>query len=99
MVEEFLYQRMIHKHIPAAASCYFSLFVNGEDWGIYTNVQQTNAEFLTEWFMDNSGARWRTDSPEGLEVLEVEVEVPAAAVAVAALVVVAVLTGRRNGCT
>ena len=44
-LKEFLYQRMIRKHIPAAASCYVNLFVNAEDWGIYTNVQQTNAEF------------------------------------------------------
>ena len=39
-LKEFLYQRIIRKHIPAAASCYVNLFVNGEDWGIYTNVQQ-----------------------------------------------------------
>ena len=53
-VREFVFQRIIRKHIPAAASCFINLHINGEDWGIYTNVQQTNSEFLNEWFMDNS---------------------------------------------
>jgi spore coat protein CotH len=64
-LREFLFQRLIRKHIPAAASCFIKLSINGEDWGIYTNVQQTNSEFLAEWFMDSSGARWRADSPAG----------------------------------
>ncbi|MBM72143.1 MAG: hypothetical protein CL847_05120 [Crocinitomicaceae bacterium] len=64
-MREFIFQRIIRKHIPAAASNYINLYINGEDWGIYTNVQQTNAEFLEEWFLDNSGVRWRADAPEG----------------------------------
>lgn len=64
-VREFIYQKMLRKHIPAAASNYIRLHVNGEEWGIYCNVQQTNGEFLDEWFMDRNGARWRADSPEG----------------------------------
>ena len=64
-LREFIFQKVIRKHIPAAASCFINLHINGEDWGIYTNVQQTNSEFLDEWFMDSSGARWRADSPAG----------------------------------
>ena len=64
-LREFIFQKVIRKYIPAAASCFINLHINGEDWGIYTNVQQTNSEFLDEWFMDNSGARWRADSPDG----------------------------------
>ena len=64
-LREFIFQKHIRKHIPAALSCFIHLYINGEDFGLYTNVQQTNAEFLDEWFVDNSGARWRADSPEG----------------------------------
>ena len=64
-LREFIYQKMLRKHIPAAASNFVRLHVNGESWGIYVNVQQTNGEFLDEWFMDRSGARWRADSDEG----------------------------------
>ena len=50
-MREFLYQRLIRKHIPAAQSAYMHLFLNGEDWGLYPNVEQLNSEFIDEWFL------------------------------------------------
>ena len=33
--------------------------INGENWGIYTNQEQFNKDFLRQWFGDANGARWK----------------------------------------
>ena len=62
-LREFVFQHLIREHIPAAESNYIRLYINGENWGVYTNVQQTNKDFLKAWFLDTDGARWRADAP------------------------------------
>jgi hypothetical protein len=37
--------------------------INGEDWGIYENVQQFNKDFLKENYRDSNGARWKVPGP------------------------------------
>ncbi len=40
--------------------------VNGEDWGIYPNVQQFNKDFLKENYQTTKGSRWKVSgSPMG----------------------------------
>jgi hypothetical protein len=58
-IREVFYLNSIQNHIPAAKSNYIQLTLNGEDWGIYPNVQQLNAEFIREWFSNDEGSRWR----------------------------------------
>ncbi|MFT7209665.1 MAG: spore coat protein CotH [Flavobacteriales bacterium] len=62
-MREFLYQRLIRKHIPTAQSAFTQLIINGESWGLYPNVEQLNSEFIDEWFLSSSGTRWRADEP------------------------------------
>lgn len=64
-LREFLYLKHIRQHIPAALSSFVHLTINGEDWGLYVNVQQMNKDYLEEWFLSNDGNHWRADSPEG----------------------------------
>ena len=64
-LREFIYQHQLRKHIPAAKSAFVRLSINGQDWGIYPNVQQLNADFLKEWFFSKDGTRWRADDPNG----------------------------------
>lgn len=64
-MREFFYLYQIRKHIPAAKASFVRLLINGQNWGLYPNVQQINKDFLKEWFMTNDGTNWRADSPTG----------------------------------
>ncbi|MEQ1745945.1 MAG: CotH kinase family protein [Saprospiraceae bacterium] len=66
-LREIFFQHQIRRHIPAASSNYVNLYINGQNWGLYPNVQQLNKDFLSEWFFSNDGANWRadTDAPIG----------------------------------
>ncbi len=64
-LREVFFQRQIRRHIPAAQSCFVQLTINGQNWGLYPNVQQLNKDFLSEWFFSNDGANWRADRPDG----------------------------------
>ena len=64
-LREVFFQRQIRRHIPAAKSNFVNLYINGQNWGLYPNVQQLNKDFLSEWFFSNDGANWRADRPDG----------------------------------
>lgn len=64
-MREIVYLHQIRRHVPAAKAAYVHLFINGESWGLYPNVQQLNGDYLKEWFFSNDGTRWRADVPEG----------------------------------
>lgn len=63
-LRELFFLNAIRTHIPAAKGNYINLFINGQDWGLYPNVQQLNAEFIREWFTNDEGSRWRAISPD-----------------------------------
>ncbi|MFN8154061.1 MAG: CotH kinase family protein [Bacteroidia bacterium] len=65
MMREVFYTTMIRRHIPTAKSSFIKLYLNGGNWGLYTNVQQLNKDFFKEWFMSNNGIWWRADKPPG----------------------------------
>lgn len=58
-MREVLYGRMARKYTPIAKGSYIRLFLNNQDWGIYTNIQPIDKTFLKEWFLSNDGARFR----------------------------------------
>lgn len=58
-MREVLYGHMTRKYMPIAKANYVRLFLNGEDWGLYTNIQSVDKTFLDEWFLSNDGARYR----------------------------------------
>lgn len=62
---EVFYLHQIRNHTPAAKANFVQLFINGEHWGLYPNVQQLNKDFLKEWFFSNDGTNWRADAPAG----------------------------------
>jgi hypothetical protein len=64
-LREIAYLHQIRRHVPAAKAAFVHLFINGESWGLYPNVQQLNGDFLEEWFFGNDGTRWRADRPDG----------------------------------
>lgn len=62
-LREVYFQNQIRRHVPAAKSNFVRLYINGQDWGLYPNVQQLNKDFLKEWFLSNDGINWRADRP------------------------------------
>ncbi len=49
-VREVLYLHQIRNYIPAAKGNFAELYLNGESWGLYCNIQQINKDYLKEWF-------------------------------------------------
>ena len=70
-MHEVLYQHCIRAYIPAAKSNYVNLYLNGENWGLYPNVQQLNTDYLKEWFLSKKGTNWRADRPPGVRAADV----------------------------
>lgn len=63
-MREVLYGRLSRDHLPALQGNFISLNLNGEDWGIYANIQQLNGDFIREWFPGGEGIRWRADADQ-----------------------------------
>jgi len=64
-MSEVLYEGQARKHIPAPQGNFAHLFINGQDWGVYANVQQVNRDLIKEWFSSDEGSLLRAKRPEG----------------------------------
>lgn len=64
-MREVLYSNTCRQQIPSAKANFVILEINGENWGIYANVQQLNGEFIKDWFPSNNGTRWRAQGAMG----------------------------------
>jgi hypothetical protein len=58
-----LYLHVAREYLPAPKANFARVVINGEDWGIFENVQQFNKEFIKENYSDTSGARWKAAGP------------------------------------
>jgi hypothetical protein len=58
-----LFLHIARQYIPAPKANFVRVVINGEDWGIYANVQQFNKDFLSENYPDSAGARWKVPGP------------------------------------
>jgi len=58
-MREVLYSNTCRRQIPSAKANFVILEINGENWGVYANVQQLNRKFIEDWFPSNNGTRWR----------------------------------------
>lgn len=64
-LREVLYLHLSRKHIPSAKANFVHLTLNGENWGLYGNIQNLSGEYLKEWFLSNDGTRWRAERTTG----------------------------------
>jgi len=65
MMREVFFTSMIKRHCPTAQSSFVKLYLNGANWGLYSNIQQMNNDFWEEWYLSNNGISWRADKPPG----------------------------------
>jgi len=61
-----LYSEIARRYVPVGKANYARLVINGENWGVYVNVEQFNTDFVQERFGTRRGARWKVPgSPFG----------------------------------
>ncbi|REJ81710.1 MAG: PKD domain-containing protein [Bacteroidetes bacterium] len=64
-MQEILYEYLIGKHVTSPKGNFAHLTINGNNWGVYANVQQVNRDLVKEWFPNKGGSLWRAKRPEG----------------------------------
>ena len=64
-LREVLYNQIARDYIPAMKTNLVKLVINGENWGVYINLQQYNKDFLAEWFGTRGGIRWKVGPGRG----------------------------------
>ena len=64
-LREVLYNQISRTYIPAMKTNFVKLVINGENWGVYINLQQYNKDFLDEWFNTREGVRWKVGPGRG----------------------------------
>jgi hypothetical protein len=66
-----LYEHISRQYIPTPAANLVRVVINGEYWGVFTNVAQYNKDFLRDHFKTEDGVRWKVPgSPNGRGGLE-----------------------------
>ena len=63
-VREIISYDIFRKYMPAGRAGYVRLYINGEYWGLYINVEQVNKDFLQNWFFSDEGNLYKGD-PSG----------------------------------
>ena len=60
-----LYMQLAREYFPAPKANHARVVINGENWGIYVNVQQFNTDFTRDFFKTDSGGRWKVPGSPG----------------------------------
>lgn len=66
-MREVLYYDISRGFAPALKGAFVDLYINGQYWGPYSNIQQIEGRYIQEWFTDNEGTRWRAVRPDDVE--------------------------------
>lgn len=59
ILRDVLFSRISRTYTPSLKANFVKLVINGENWGIYSNVQQFNKDFLEDWYGTKKGLRWK----------------------------------------
>lgn len=71
-VREVLSYEIARKYMPASRANFAKVFINGVYWGLYTNVEAVDGDFLSDHFSSNDGSFFKCN-PEDLD-LDVDAE-------------------------
>ncbi len=58
-LSSILYSHLASDYLPVPQANIVKVVINGESWGLYSNVQQYNKDFLKEFYGTTAGARWK----------------------------------------
>jgi hypothetical protein len=63
---EVAYSNFLSRYIPNGRANHIILTINGQNWGVYVNVQQYNRDMLRDYFEDEDGMRIKMpNNPNG----------------------------------
>ena len=65
IMREPLYFNIMRAYTVCPRASFVRLTINGEYWGLYSFVEQENADLVKEWFPSNDGDRWRAPNMGG----------------------------------
>ncbi len=65
ILREALYFNVLSEFTISPKAGFAQIWINGENWGVYTNSQQQDGDLIREWFDDNDGDRWKSPSGTG----------------------------------
>lgn len=65
ILREPLYFTVMSRYTVCPRAALAQLFINGENWGVYSMAQQGDGDLIEEWFGSNDGDRWRTPNAAG----------------------------------
>ena len=65
LMSTVLYSHIAGSRIPTPRANFVRLVINGENWGVYTNVEQANKDFLKRCYGDTKGDRWKVKGRPG----------------------------------
>lgn len=60
-----LFEDIAANYVPTARANFVRVVVNGESWGIYTNLEQINRDFVEDRFNGENGVRWKVPGSPG----------------------------------
>ncbi len=60
-----LFYDIAREYLPAPKANFVRVVINGENWGVYVNVQQFNKDFLRDAFKTTQGVRWKVPGSPG----------------------------------
>jgi spore coat protein CotH len=73
-MREYLTNTIFGRYMPALKTGFVYLYVNGVEYGLYSNVEQINKDYLGNWYSSRSGnlykgdprgeLTWRGESPD-----------------------------------
>jgi hypothetical protein len=65
LLRSVLFLRAAQDYLPAARANFVRVVINGESWGIFTNVEQANKDFLEDRLKVKGGTRWKVPGSPG----------------------------------
>jgi hypothetical protein len=65
MMRGVLFQDIASQYLPAARANFVQVVINGESWGVYTNLEQINRDFVEDRFNGENGVRWKVPGSPG----------------------------------
>jgi len=65
ILREPLYFTVMSHYTVCPKGALARLYINGQDWGVYSLAQQQDGDLIREWFASNDGDRWRAPNMAG----------------------------------
>jgi hypothetical protein len=63
---EVAYSNFLSRYIPNGRASHINLRINGDNWGVYANIQQYNRDMVRDYFEDEDGMRIKMpNNPNG----------------------------------